>query len=603
MSPLSAVATLAVHGRAPSELPSWCDVTDHLAGGAAAALDPPPGAAICDLLGPLYELMLADAVRRSAGVHFTSPALASGLVNFAASIRVGERFRTGEVVLDPACGAGAFLVATARHLGAEAGTDGRSTSAGGILSRLVGADLDPDVLVVASAALARWALDEADAPGHDEAVGRARASGLSSDEPTLVCCDALTQPDVLARAIGGAPVGWVVGNPPFLAQLRAGTRHDARRRSSLTERFGAEVGAYTDTAALFLLAATELVADTGVVCLIQPRSVLAARDAAGVRQTVTKRMPLAAAWVGDGGFGAAVEVWAPVLGGFAAAPVGEVPVRGGSTVEMELGMVPVGALSSESWGALVAAAEGLPAVRRTSGTPLGRLGEVVRFSAGFRDEYYAMLELAQEATLTEREGRPEVPAGFAALVSSGLIDPGVCRWGGKSMRFGKRRWESPVVDLGALAADDAPTTAWAKRQLVPKVLVASQTRVIEAAPDGQGRAIGLTPVIAGVPKGITLGHLLAVLCSPVSTLSLVSAMAGSGMGRAGVRVSTRALGDLDLPVHQGPWDEAAGLLAGRCDLGDGIESATLTWVHELMVAASGIDDPSPVRGWFADLVR
>ncbi|MGB4746415.1 MAG: N-6 DNA methylase, partial [Candidatus Microthrix parvicella] len=152
-------------------------MTDHLAGGAAAALDPPPGAAICDLLGPLYELMLADAVRRSAGVHFTSPALASGLVNFAASIRVGERFRTGEVVLDPACGAGAFLVAAARHLWVEAGADGRSTSVGGILSRRVGADLDPDVLVGARAALARWALDEADAPGADEAVARARASG------------------------------------------------------------------------------------------------------------------------------------------------------------------------------------------------------------------------------------------------------------------------------------------------------------------------------------------------------------------------------------------------------------------------------------------
>ena len=601
MSPLSAVATLAVHGCTPSELPSWCDVTDHLAGGAAAALDPPPGSAICDLLGPLYELMLADAVRRSAGVHFTSPALASGLVTFAASTRVGERLRTGEVVLDPACGAGAFLVATARYLRAEAGADGRSTSAGEILSRLVGADLDPDVLVVARAALARWALDEADAPGDDEAVARAPASGWSSDEPTLVCCDALTQPGALARAIGGAPVGWVVGNPPFLAQLRAGTRHDARRRSSLTERFGGEVGAYTDTAALFLLVATELVVDTGVVCLIQPRSVLAARDATGVRQTVTERMPLAAAWVGDGGFGAAVEVWAPVLGGSgAAAPGGEVPVRGGSTVEMELGMVPVGALSGESWGALVAAAEGLPAIRRTSGTPLGRLGEVVRFSAGFRDEYYAMLELAQEATLPEREGPPEVPAGFAALVSSGLIDPGVCRWGGKSMRFGKRRWESPVVDLGSLEADDAPTSTWAKRQLVPKVLVASQTRVIEAAPDGQGRAIGLTPVIAGVPKGITLGHLLAVLCSPVSTLSLVVAMAGSGLGKAGVRVSTRALGDLELPVHQGPWDEAAGLLAGHCDLGDGIDPTTLAAVPRLMVGAAGIDDGDAVLSWFAE---
>lgn len=605
VAPLAAVATLALHGRAPSDLPGWCDVVDHLSGGSASALDPPAGVPICDLLGPLYELMLADAARRAAGVHFTRPALASGLVALAAGARPadgrtgGTALDAGEVALDPACGAGAFLVAVARHLVATS-TDpsdpaAHPPTANEALTRLVGADLDADALVVARAALARWALDEG---GH--------RVGVALNEPALTCCDSLTQPEELVASVGDHAVGLIVGNPPFLAQLRAGTRHDAERRASLASRFGAAVGAYTDTAALFLLAATELISVGGAVCLVQPRSVLAARDARAVRAELVRRTEVCAAWVGDGGFGASVEVWAPVLIR-RGARVTEVRVVGGAEAEHEVGRVPADVLRQDSWGALVATAEGLPALRSPTGRSAGRLGEVARFSAGFRDEYYAMLELAKEApgfdgaAPDEQMAERALPAGYAALVSSGLIDPGVCRWGRKPMRFGKRPWRAPVVALAALDDPDHPGATWARRQLVPKVLVASQTRVIEAAPDGQGRAIGLTPVISGVPDGIDLAHLLAVLCSPVSTLAVVSAMAGSGLGRAGVRVSTSVLADLELPVHRAPWDEAAALLAGRCSLGSGVDPATMQAVRELMLRASGIGNGNEVRAWFETL--
>lgn len=593
MPPLAAVATLALHGRTPAELPPWCDVVDHLVGGGATPLDPPPDSAICDLLGPLYELMLADAVRRSSGVHFTRPALADGLVALATSARDDQPMGYDERIVDPACGAGAFLLAAARFLATRPASQAHPAAAASeVLARLVGADLDPDVLVVARASLARWALDEADFT----AAGGATAP----PEPKLVCCDPLTQPDVLLDALDGAPVGLVVGNPPFLAQLRAGTRHDADRRALLAQRFGSTVGAYTDVAALFLLAATELVGETGAVCLIQPRSVLAARDATGVRSEVSARMHLAAAWVGDGGFDAAVEVWAPVLVRGELSLVESVRVVGGPAAEMETGSVPSESLNAESWGALVAAADGLPVLRRTKGQPRGRLGDVAQFSAGFRDEYYAMAELAQEAASGGDAESPVVPEGFAALVSSGLIDPAECAWGRQPMRFAKRRWQAPVVRLGDLS-DERATSRWAWRQLVPKVLVASQTRVIEAAPDGAGQAIGLTPVIAGIPNEISLAHLLAVLCSPVSTLRVAQTMAGSGMGRAGVRVSAKVLADLDLPVRQGPWDDAAGLLESGCRLGASIADDTLTRVRQLMIAAADFDDPDGVRSWFETL--
>lgn len=85
-------------------------------GWSAAALDPPLDSPICDLVGPLYELMLADAVRRSSGVHCTRPALADGLVALTASVRGEPGMGPDDRVVDPAFGAGAFLMAAARYL-------------------------------------------------------------------------------------------------------------------------------------------------------------------------------------------------------------------------------------------------------------------------------------------------------------------------------------------------------------------------------------------------------------------------------------------------------------------------------------------------------
>ena len=48
------------------------------------------------------------------------------------------------------------------------------------------------------------------------------------------------------------------------------------------------------------------------------------------------------------------------------------------------------------------------------------------------------------------------------------------------MRFAKREFSAPRVDVARL---DARMRAWAPRKLVPKVLVANQTRIVEAVAD------------------------------------------------------------------------------------------------------------------------
>ena len=55
--------------------------------------------------------------------------------------------------------------------------------------------------------------------------------------------------------------------------------------------------------------------------------------------------------------------------------------------------------------------------------------------------------------------------------------------------------------------------------MVPKVLVASQTKVIEAVVDEAGRAVPGTPVVSVEPTDpeVDVWHLAALLTSPVAT--------------------------------------------------------------------------------------
>ena len=81
-------------------------------------------------------------------------------------------------------------------------------------------------------------------------------------------------------------------------------------------------------------------------------------------------------------------------------------------------------------------------------------------------------------------------------MTSGLVDPGRCAWGRRDVTFARRRFQRPTVELARLS----PTMRrWADGLLVPKVLVANQTRVIEAVADPDGRWLPGVPLITARP--------------------------------------------------------------------------------------------------------
>ena len=106
---------------------------------------------------------------------------------------------------------------------------------------------------------------------------------------------------------------------------------------------------------------------------------------------------------------------------------------------------------------------------------------------------------------------------------------------------------------------------------MPKVLLATQTAVLEAAVDEQGTWVPSVPVVSVEPR--TPGDLWpigAVLCSPVTSAWAAATYLGAGLGAATIKLS--AAQTLTIPRPAGPLDEAVELLrAGDLD-GAGVAS-------------------------------
>jgi hypothetical protein len=513
-----------------------------------------------------FERSVAADERRRAGVHYTPPALARALLDEALDV-LG---RLPDSICDPTCGAGSFLLAAADAL------HDRGVPASEVLGRLVGGELDAAAGAAAAEALRRWALDH----------------GVREPEPLRVLVG-----ETLLRPVDGwrgRPTGGfdlVVGNPPFLGQLSTRTSRSAAERRAVQERFPAS-GGYVDTAALFLLSSLDLVGDHGVVAMLQPQSFLAARDAAGVRDEVLRRAGLHALWSDDAHhFDAAVRVCAPVLRRCASDTARPVRVLWGLPArQVASAGVPV---LGESWGPLLAAPHGVPTVVGAAGP---RLGTVASATAGFRDEYYALRDALVDGALVD-EQRPE-------LVTVGMVEPGFTTWGEAPRRIGGRQHLTPRADLEALAAASPRVARWAAARRVPKVLVATQTRVVEAAPDPSGECLPVTPLISVEPSGDRdVWWLTAALLAPPVSARAVAQHLGAGLSAGALRWSASAVLDVQLPEDEGAWGEGAELCRDLASCEPSRRAPLLERLGRTMCRAHGLASDHEVMTWWAERVR
>ena len=335
----------------------------------------------------------------------------------------------------------------------------------------------------------------------------------------------------------------VVGNPPYLGQLARATSRGGR--SALGG------GPYADVAAEFLARSLALVRpDGGRVALVLPQSVLSSRDTGPIRAAVAiargrrRLLVVADAGVRRRGDGVRARACRPA-GPRARSGAGAVRE---CTVQAD---APAAAVAGPSWSPLVADLAGVPPLPELGCD--GRVADLATATAGFRQQFYGLVPFVSD------------DADGPALVTTGLIDAGRCAWGERPARFARRSFAAPRIDERALAAADPRLAAWVDRQRGPKVLVATQTKVIEAVVDPRGELIPSVPVIAvhpRRPRGPVGGGRGAARASGrrwAATHHL-----GAGLGAGTLKLSARQV--LALPLPSRGWDDATALLeAGDLD--------------------------------------
>ena len=331
----------------------------------------------------------------------------------------------------------------------------------------------------------------------------------------------------------------VVGNPPFLNQLARATNRGGR------SRWGG--GPYADAAAVFLARALEAARpDGGRVGLVLPLSVLSTRDAAPIRAAALAAARLDSLWwATEPMFDADVLT---CIATFERGARQGVVLRSHGTDFAGVPCVDGADLATRpTWSHLVADVAGVPPVALDA---TRTLADMATATADFRDQYYGLVPfVADDVT-----GPP--------LVTSGLIDVGRSAWSERPARFARRTFAAPRVAVDALSPG---LQAWAAARLVPKVLVATQTPVIEVAVDAGGEWLPSVPVITVVPRTPDdLWRVAAVLTAPAASAWAAGTYLGAALAATAIKLSASQVVTLPLPVR--PWDDAAAALsAGDVD--------------------------------------
>ncbi len=471
------------------------------------------------LLGQVREVLHDDRRRTELGAWFTPVEVVRDLVRTVS-------FPDPNRILDPACGGGAFLLAAHERFPT---------------ATLMGVDVDPVAVETT-----RLALAAAGAGDVDIRVG----DGLTADLP---------------------PADLVIGNPPFLSQLRSSTARDAARRVALHDLLGPAASGYVDEAMLFLLhAVTSRVGPGGEVVMVMPEAAMATTTAGRARAEIE-----AAALVD--------VVWRDRVRAFPGTPTCAVRLRRRART------VPADDHGTSAWSRLLLPADDESPhdrVLQTLATGGPTVATIATATADFRQAYYLVADHVTEADSTAA-GIPHHP-----IVPVGLIDPADVRWGRTPVRFAKRRWERPV----AAGLPDG----FGRERLGPKVLLATQTRVLEAVVDDEGRWLPTTPVIT--LRSAQPWRLAAALTSPVLSRVALLRHAGAGRSRGALKLSAKQVLALPLPPDTADaaaaWDRAATAVRSAHSATRPVERrAHLIACGELMMAAYEVDHPQLLAWW------
>lgn len=464
-------------------------------------------------VGENHELSEDETKRIERGAWYTPRKLVKRLVRM-----LWDHLELkGQIFVDPTCGGGAFLLAVGDQLVAS------GIAPADALRRLHGLDIDLSAVKACREALTLWAKEN-------------NCYDVSVDL-------ALEQQIVLQDALTGFPQSWsqsriYVGNPPFGSPLKSNSSRVAVEfRKNRKQIFGP----YADRASLHFTNCLENVGKDSAVFMIMPLSVVATKHLEQFRNLV-ESYNFKALWVADTAlFDASVKTCAVLAEGV------QTKTRQGGAVALYAGETVTRGSSSEiaSWSELAADALGVPKPDNIN-TP--SFEGLIEATAGFRDEYYGLAEVCVESDATDGE--------VVRLATTGMLNLLSCSWGEKEARFAKKRFSEPVVPR---AVADKKIQNWIDRQLAPKVLVPTQSKVFKPFADPNSAYVATTPVI--VVTGEDLAGFVAALFSPVVNLLAYRKNFGAGLSISAIKLRATDLVRLPQPMDQELWDEGRGIVS------------------------------------------
>ncbi len=548
---------------------------------------------VSHLAGVAHQQALETSGRRKrGGSYYTPPDVVSGLLDLALDPILELRTRQGLKaarairVIDPACGSGNFLLAVGdriRRCLETLGVDAREAARAAFGECVTGIDIDETAVGLCRESLLQASEGAAPESAVNDHVFCADALEIGADQRSRFTADTLDWNDVFELAGCNGGYDLVIGNPPFLSQLATETTRTEDYASRVLEQFSDAATALTDTAVLFLLLGHKVARrDMGIVCLIQPMSVLSARDATPARSKLLDDCQLQALWTCEEAvFDASVRVCAPLLR------------RGSDSDRVSLyagrDFRPVGeaAITGSSWSGLLASSQGIPDRKTRS---QGTVADIASATADFRDQYYGL-----RGCVMDRREASDIE--FPRLVTSGLIDPATVLWGKRRTKFDKATFEFPRVDVARL---EPRLREWVTEGLRPKLMLATQTRVLEVVVDEFGIYLASVPVISvSVNDFDDLWRLGALLTSPPVTLIAARRHLGAALNTEALKLSASDVLKLPLPEDDSHWSLAAEhFMSASRSLEPSARDVQLLASAEAMCAAYGLSNDVELLDWW-----
>lgn len=229
-----------------------------------------------ELISNIYQLFVED---KDSSIY-TPPALVRLMLDEALSWeRIDSLIERDEIVLDPACGSAVYLVEAYKRLvlhwrmrngWKRPGTADLKT----LLARVHGVDLEPGAIKLAAFSLC-LALCEALEPEHIRKSVQLFPE-LEGKTLHLSCFF-----EAIERGVFSKNVGVIVGNPPFKSKLS--TSAALRAADAFKTIIGSKLPD-DQLAYLFLAYSKDLLAERGVISMIQPAGLLYNLNPDGIRK-------------------------------------------------------------------------------------------------------------------------------------------------------------------------------------------------------------------------------------------------------------------------------------------------------------------------------